>query len=460
MRMIFAKSQEKVNVNSMYQKPRDKSLSMLFFEVGIFLLPYDAMHVMPSTYRPISIYFFLLSVFLLPTQKRYRIRGKYYFALSIFFIYSVFDTLLQTWAIRGEFGTTVDYVSTIVLGLITYCAVTENLLIIKEERGGAYTLSWIVSRIAVAYYVPLAIGLVEAFSLMGLLPYAVKGFLLEVFGGNHGTRLCVTSLEAGWVAIHLLIAFLAYTYMYKSSGKNLYAIPAFVAVALFVYTQSLNGYLVLLISLAVFAMCLAYKMKNGLVLIKYMGFATLALLIGYGVLLYFFTEISPSTYFANRFIYFTNFDNLIRTDESSFTRFMFPVIGIRIFVSNLIFGVGGGGFAADLPYYIHAYYPWALNFQEIAGHLSGATTASAFCLYTRVLAEFGLLGGIPFYIFFAKCTKNVMNVDVSKPGAYALMLLLLVPLVMALQHSSFAYVPFWLTLGICSSALHETSSKA
>ena len=86
MRMIFAKSQEKVNVNSMYQKPRDKSLSMLFFEVGIFLLPYDAMHVMPSTYRPISIYFFLLSVFLLPTQKRYRIRGKYYFALSIFFI--------------------------------------------------------------------------------------------------------------------------------------------------------------------------------------------------------------------------------------------------------------------------------------------------------------------------------------------------------------------------------------
>lgn len=53
-----------------------------------------------------------------------------------------------------------------------------------------------------------------------------------------------------------------------------------------------------------------------------------------------------------------------------------------------------------------------------------------------------------------------MNVDVSKPGAYALMLLLLVPLVMALQHSSFAYVPFWLTLGICSSALHETSSKA
>lgn len=32
--MIFAKSQEKVNVNSMYQKPRDKSLSMLFFEVG------------------------------------------------------------------------------------------------------------------------------------------------------------------------------------------------------------------------------------------------------------------------------------------------------------------------------------------------------------------------------------------------------------------------------------------
>lgn len=265
MRMIFAKSQEKVNVNSMYQKPRDKSLSMLFFEVGIFLLPYDAMHVMPSTYRPISIYFFLLSVFLLPTQKRYRIRGKYYFALSIFFIYSVFDTLLQTWAIRGEFGTTVDYVSTIVLGLITYCAVTENLLIIKEERGGAYTLSWIVSRIAVAYYVPLAIGLVEAFSLMGLLPYAVKGFLLEVFGGNHGTRLCVTSLEAGWAAIHLLIAFLAYTYMYKSSGKNLYAIPAFVAVALFVYTQSLNGYLVLLISLAVFAMCLAYKMKNGLV---------------------------------------------------------------------------------------------------------------------------------------------------------------------------------------------------
>lgn len=32
--MIFAKSQEKVNVNSMYQKPRDKSLSMLFDYCG------------------------------------------------------------------------------------------------------------------------------------------------------------------------------------------------------------------------------------------------------------------------------------------------------------------------------------------------------------------------------------------------------------------------------------------
>ena len=42
----------------------NKPVYILFFELGILLLPYDAIKVMPSTYSPISVYPFSISLFI------------------------------------------------------------------------------------------------------------------------------------------------------------------------------------------------------------------------------------------------------------------------------------------------------------------------------------------------------------------------------------------------------------
>lgn len=51
-----------------------KSLNILLFEIGIWMIPYDAMHVMPSTYAPISVYAFFLSLLITLVNRK----GKLY----------------------------------------------------------------------------------------------------------------------------------------------------------------------------------------------------------------------------------------------------------------------------------------------------------------------------------------------------------------------------------------------
>lgn len=438
-------------------------MAEVFFALGIFLLPYDAFPVMPSTYRPISIVpFFIALLFTLSAEGKSGIKlfGRRQFLVLGFFALTMCIGFFRALMGNIEFDGLFDTVITLGIGLFVYFCLSSFLKWKSSSESFETTIGWLFHLLSIAYIVPLLVGCLEALSLVGILPASVNATLIHFFGGNQAGRLTLTSFEASWASIHLAIAAFSNLFLYRKGRAAFHLVCFCTATVLFLFTNSMQGILVLGSSLLVYIFWYGKKRKRLAIVLKWLIVVAVGAVLLMSALRIYFNLSGSEAYYATRIINFTNINNLIHSDGSSFIRIVFPIIGMQMFLSSPVFGVGAGAFAQHLPVYISEFYPWSVRFDEIAWYINGSMTPSAVCLYTRALGELGIVGSVPFSAFLYSSLKCV-NSLLLNGGAFALEAVFLVFFLVCsqLQFASFAFLPFWLALSLLDSADYLDACK-
>lgn len=219
---------------------RDIPLWRLMLLLTLFLLPYDAIPFIPSTYRPLSLVpFVVCALFSIPLFKSSI--SKPGFRYLAFTAYALVSSLVAL-GLGGDRGQIEDFALTLVLGAIFFLVVAQCF---KEIATGmtvdSYVL-WFSRLMAAVYWVPLCVGVVETLSLYGVLPSSVNQTLVALFGGNQLTRLTLTTYEASWASIHLLFCIPLYAYCFARTKRKVYALSCAVAVFLLFATGSSQGF--------------------------------------------------------------------------------------------------------------------------------------------------------------------------------------------------------------------------
>lgn len=426
-----------------------KTVDEILLIIGIMLIPYDALRVMPSEYRPVAIFPLLFALLFCFARRNNRLFTKCRVLLLIFTSYAILTTSLISSNTDLSIDRVPSFMLTLGIGLFMFFAFGILFLNEIKTKGVSVFLDWLFTWLSRAYVIPVFVGIIEMLSLIGLLPYSFGAALSHFFGSDQQGRLTMTSYEASWAAFHLLIAIFAFYYRNKLTGSLYSKLLLFVSICLFLYSQSMQGFLVAIVAFFIYIAWLSYKKGNLLVLVKWFSLLALVIVVAVVLLRTIYLNGDHDTYYTRRLLGFNGIDSLIRNDASSFVRIVYPFICLQMFFNHLVFGIGGGMFSAYLPSYIYCYYPWAAAFGEVAQELAGTLVPSAVCLYTRVLAEHGVIGGAIFVAFLTNVLKGFRCLGEPTSWRFRLAAFFLITLIcMPLQFASYAFLPLWLALGL------------
>lgn len=403
----------------------------------IFLLPYDSIKYMSTSYRPLSL-FPLIALFVLLIPKIIKIkfyREKKYYLVFYFFscASSFFLCIIRNYKISFAF----DFFITNTLGFLLFFILD---ILFKSYSGGRFTLK-IVCLISYAYLVPVFITLLDMLSIYGLLPSNVSSSIHMLFGGGQSVRICGTTGEASWVCIHMLFALFSYYYLYSMKIKkyrNLFMMLLCLIIVIFSF--SMLGYIAIVLFLCVIWL----KSITKRITFKNVALLILALIFGI-VFINIVSNLEYDIYFIVRFKNLS-LKHLIHTDASVFTRLINPTVAIIMGFKNPFLGIGGGLFPIYYGEYIRAYFSFGL---DIYGGVSEITTgiyeltANAKCLYARIIAENGLISIFYFMFLYVIYKKSKSDKIVN--------LWLVMLLILMLQFDSLCYFPFVFLLAFANN---------
>lgn len=423
------------------------------FKLAIILLPYDAIHyLIPSNYAPISIYpFFFLLIFMLIKRKWCISLSKSGRILMTLFVYVAFLSVFTNFAYVKSLSIYVEFILTFMIGIIVFFSADMFLREkFADDRGGMY--KYIVQLAGKAYYFPLIVGMVEYIALRGIFPSSIIRVLHAVFGGWQAGRLCMTTFEASWASMHMLIAMVAYFSLLKlkTGRKAINMLCLVMSAVFFLLSASAQGIVTLVVAGLLYLFLSAYRDKRVLKflvrLVAVMAVTIVAFLLFYRILL-----LMPDTYMARRILGFTTLRNAFESDSSVFIRVGFLLIHLLIFKDHVLFGIGGGDFKSIVVDYIKQYYPYAMSLPEISGIIrNGSNTTTS--IYLSALSEFGIVGAVLFFYFIVRCLKHLGSRKHEKNNAILICLFVAVLLALPVQFGSWAYVPFWLCLALANNA--------
>lgn len=432
------------------------SLYKILFILALSLLPYDSIRgIMPSTYRPISVYIFIL-VSLCLTHIRMGGEIKVIISVLCFYVYGIISSFFTTYMKLGLLSLYMEFFITLTLGVFVFLISTICFCKYAREKTLDQYLDFFMTVIGNAYLLPLCVGCIEFLSLKGILPFSVKLIINAVFGGETVYRISMTTHEASWASMHLIFIMPVYFYL-LSKRKYLYKTALCISAALFFYISSLQGVLSLITGFMIYSVLISYVNGNLKALIKNVLFAS-AVIIGVFAIFIAVIYYSPASYFVNRIKNFVSIKNLVESDASSFVRICFPVLNLFMLKDHLFFGAGGGSFPYIMADYIMHYFPWAVKFPEVARAVASRGTASAICLYLKVLGELGVVGGILFGTFLWRCIKKISLMKGMRQFKIVTIWLCFSCAVM-IQFASYAYVQFWIVLAFVVGAVNCSKNQ-
>lgn len=426
---------------------RNKPLNVLLFELGILLIPYDAMHVMPSTYAPISLYAFLFSLISSLSQKR----GKLYVnkcakQVLIAFAYMSVSSLFTAMIYVKSYKFYLNFLVTFTLGFVTYFCTINIQQYYRNRYSQADFFDRILDLICRAYYIPLLVGFVELAAMKGILPYNIKLSLNAFFGGWQ-SRLCMTNHEASWASMHMLILIAASFVMYKKIKKRKYLLELLCGVFFFFVLASAQGLLTLVLAMVLYLLLSSIYKSNIVHFIK-QCLVVMVIVALFGFIFYKVLLLNPSSYYASRILYFTSLQSLLATDSSTFIRIGYLILHLLIFKDHWIMGIGGGSFNYVFAEYAMRYFPKSTRLAEVAAHISMKDASTTVSTYFSVFSEFGVVGVILFYYFFIHSIKNVKFLQIK--NTENILIFFAVCLALPIQFGSWAFVPWWFVMAILS----------
>lgn len=428
---------------------------------GILFLPYDGMPILPMTYRPLTLFPLCVAglVHIVRIRKHIsEVIRSHKILLALCFV-AVFYTTIQS-VLIGELFRLSRFMTTATLGVFSYITFYELFHEMRLKYSKDQIISWLFGLIALGYLPSLCFGIVELLSIEGIISAEINTILMQIFGGWQPDRIYITSREASWASIHMLIAAFSYFYLLLNEKKLRWILPLLISMVLFLFTKSMQGVLVLVCG---FLMWMAWycirsrSLKKSIIIIT--GFIGICI-VGY-CLLYAVMSLQPGYYYAQRFLGLKDFGSLIElihTDQSTFTRLMSPVIGIWMMLEHLPFGVGGCMYSYYYSDFICAHMPWALSLPEVSSFASGITEASPFCLYSRLACEFGIIG-ICFVIgLFINYYSGTMKLPSTKKGMLTAAFAFVV-LAFPLQFDSYYCMPLLLVAALVISFVQDDHSR-
>lgn len=417
----------------------------------LFLLPYDAIRILPSTYKPISLLVLLLLAFFLFPRIVFSKKSKSSTLFLFFYFGSIFYSFLQCFFLSEVSDLFLDYFVTFSIGLLLFLVCDNVFAVYSKNKNFHIEFAKILSY---AYVLPNIIALIDLFAVNDvLIPYSISQLIHSVFGGNQGDRVCGVTFEASWLSMHLLFSIGCNLYLLnKRVNKRLSLSMIFIALFVLIFSFSMQGYACLGISVFVYWIYRVKKAKNGKSRFKLL-ISPILLLVS-AIILYFVIvpNIDANSYFLIR-LQNLNLEYFLYSDLSAYVRFFNPVMSLMMISENYGLGVGGGMFSYYYEKYVTTYFPWGLDFfggdNEVVDTIN-ALNASAKCLYTRIIGENGIFS-ILYFTFLHSCLSKRKSND-------SLVFWLIIVLCLMLQFDSMCFFPFLVFLAFYNN-LEKAGSK-
>ena len=414
--------------------------------IGLILIPFMSLPVMPSDYRPISVFFFLPIGMLLMMQyfANFRVQ-KDIFVLLLFFIFSVFHSIILV----GDVTLSIRALIPLFIGLISYVAIKFYI----QKHG----IDYLFSKYLYLFYLIAILGIVEILSIYGILPYIFKQLIGEIFSTKVSSRIQLITMEGSWAAKIIIFSIPIYLYNYFKNGY--FHKSFFILMIIFLLTFSLEGFAIILFALSVYVMYkfipIIAKILSFKYNIKYYLYLTI-FAIGSFIIIQFVLS-TQSGYSISRIYKFLDADSFITIlglDGSTFIRIIYPYIGFLIFL-NHPFGVGLGGYAEIFNHYINMIPIDYSNFGEVMDDIA-TVSADPKNLYSKLLSETGIIG-LLLFLFFIFLQFKYLRFNIKNFPKYKIFYItnILLGLTSVVQFGSFAYLPFWFAFAVNSGIYYR-----
>ena len=436
------------NMFHTYQSGLVKDATKFLFYLLIALLPYDAFNLLPSTYRPISLFPLTALFFLvLPKLIKSKIDSPTKF-LGIFFLCSIIYSILIYTIHSLNYSLFFDFLTTTTIGVILF--LTANIIFkqLKIEKVKNYK-GVFANMIAKTYIFPIIVAGIDMLSVYSILPISVSEGIHIFFGGFQYGRICGVTYEASWLSMHLIFAGMSYIYLIYLGRKKLWIkFLLLLDVLILLASVSFQGYIYIIL---IILFCLFQTLRK-----QRIGHAIIFLSITISIVLIItsvLSNIDSDLYFISRFKNLS-LGNLLHSDLSAFVRVINPICAILMFFNNFGFGVGGGAYPIYYGDYINRYFDWGLLFYNGQNEIVQTiltTSASAKCLWARLVGEFGLISFL--YFFF------IITVISRRKTDRVMHIWLFAMLVLMLQFDSMCYFPLIIFLAFYNNLEKRTKRR-
>lgn len=412
------------------------SIADRFVILAIWVLPYEFMFIpIPFTYRPASLLFLpvAFAIYFFESKTALKLNKPIKQMLMFILLSCSIGTVVLIFK-TNSISCIKYYFPSISMGCLSMLTFAHFFSKHFHEKNFSMKILTLVGK---AYVPVLLLGTIETLSCYHILPYVFKSLINAPFGGWQSSRPCLTMREASFAATHMCFIFPIYFYLSENVKKR-WKLCAIWSLVLLLATVSTKGFMMFLMMMFAHPIIRMLAKGNVKVLIKNVFFVALALLILVPIV-YQLLILNPDAYYTKRILNFTDIVTLISTDNSAFTRIGLPIISIRMFLDNPIFGLGCGGFFTESIFYIQKYMPFALSLREVQEFFyQGYSFASA--ILFQVMANFGIYG----LLLFLLPLKNIWNQQkkiLAENGGLTLFYSML--LILTIQNGNWGYMLFW-----------------
>jgi len=412
--------------------------------LGYVLIPFMSLPILPSDYRPVSVLMFLVTGFLLLLTRLHDKRMPVdEFVLFCFVILCWFQSLIMVGVLHGDYVKFLRHWTVLVLGAVSY----TSLKAFFQLYGADYALRLM----AKVYILILALGVLEVLAIVHVLPWSVKSYLTKFLSGRTVQRVQLVTSEASWGAKVLLFGIPIYVFLLMYYRRIGYLIGLLIALLLFCFTLSLDGFIVAAIAVVFLA---AMKFRA---IVRSPKWCVFVILIVGGLAGIFYLSYrsfpKSSQYYMTRLQTLETLDaakirELPRKDGSVFIRVHYPLIGIWMFLDKP-YGIGLGGYSLFFKQFIDQIGVDYTHFSEVVEDIR-TQTGDPKSLYAKALSENGIYSGWMLILFFGLhlyYLKRIASGGII-PYRNLLIALFAVNLAILVQFGSYAFLPMWFTLAL------------
>lgn len=449
-----------------------KFIQILFF-IGLFFFSfndYEGIPVLGEFKKEAGAIFFFLGFLFIIAQSiignkiSIPYNNTIFKALILFIVWCLITTILNLPGVinnyfkhTGGLSRFIRQYSSLLISTIIFFLLYWNVLIKMNTKDILFKIRkvFFLSLIVASVYGILETGVV-IFGMHFLIP-VLKLFdyfpFLEVFIDSGG-RISSICYEPPFLAIYLIsIAGWMFSYILTEKGV-LKFIPTLIVLLLTFFSGSRTGLLVVFFQFFIF-LTILYKNKKYR---RYMAYTSVSISILFSIVLII---NGPKIVKAvSEKVESLNFRHNLTKNVSNQSRFGMQYAALQVFKENPFVGVGFG----QQTYSAKFHYPqWATSknyeFKLYYNNSSEPTFPPGYNLYTRLLAETGLIGIFIFifiiYLVISKTRKMIKQSNNEEQILSYILLISFTGLVINwLQFDSFRMYCFWLCMAILIRITH------